>query len=191
MAYVTTGFSKPYVALYANAGGTNTYSEGQILARGVSVSLELDVAEDNNFYADNIVAESVNGIFQSGSLTLTVDGLSREAAALIYGLPDAGEDGFVPYGDAMQIPNVGVGYVTRKMNNGVTTYWPTILPKVSFAVPSGEAATQEDEIEFQTTELAGSIFKDDTASHNWKYEGAPCATEAEAETVLKAFLSIT
>lgn len=190
MAYVTTGFSKPYVALYANANGENTYSEGQILARGVSVSLDLDVAEDNNFYADNIVAESVNGIFQSGSLTLTVDGLSQEAAALIYGLPDADEDGWVAYGDAMQIPNVGVGYVTRKMYLGVTTYWPTVLPKVSFAVPSGEAATQEEEIEFQTTELSGSIFKDDTDAHNWKFEGAPQSTEAAAEALVKEYLGI-
>ena len=55
---VCTGFSKPYVAKYSNAGGVVSYSGCMQLARGVSVSLSLDTTDDNNFYADNIVAET-------------------------------------------------------------------------------------------------------------------------------------
>lgn len=36
---VITGYSKPYVALYNNNGGTITYTSGMPLARGVDVSL--------------------------------------------------------------------------------------------------------------------------------------------------------
>ena len=75
---VTTGFSKPYVALYAESSGTVTYSSGQLLARGVEVSIEPEVGDANKFYADNIVAETIAGIFQGGTATFTVDGLSYE-----------------------------------------------------------------------------------------------------------------
>ena len=45
MAYVTTGFSLPYVAKYANTTGTNVFSDGTKLARGVSVSVDADVVD--------------------------------------------------------------------------------------------------------------------------------------------------
>ena len=63
---VCTGFSKPYVAKYSNAGGVVSYSGCMQLARGVSVSLSLDTTDDNNFYADNIVAETAAAVFTSG-----------------------------------------------------------------------------------------------------------------------------
>ena len=85
---VTTGFSKPYVAKYANESSTVTYSEGMPLARGVSLSLEVEAADDNNFYADNVVSVTESGKFVSGSATITVDGLSNDAATLIFGLPE-------------------------------------------------------------------------------------------------------
>ena len=84
---VTTGFSMPYVAKYANTGTTVTYTSGMDLARGVSMSLEIDTADDNNFYANNVLAEVETAQFTSGSATVTVDGLSNEAATLIFGLP--------------------------------------------------------------------------------------------------------
>ena len=34
---IITGFSKPYVAKYAESSGTVTYSDGMVLARGVEV----------------------------------------------------------------------------------------------------------------------------------------------------------
>ena len=46
---VCTGFSAPFVALYSAAGGVVTYSSGQALARGVSVELEIEAGDDNNF----------------------------------------------------------------------------------------------------------------------------------------------
>ena len=49
MALVTTGFSKPYVALYSASGANVTYSSGMELERGVEVSIEAEAADDNNF----------------------------------------------------------------------------------------------------------------------------------------------
>ena len=89
MAYVTTGFSLPYVAKYSNPSGTNVFADGIKLARGVSVSVDADTVDDNNFYADNILAETENGAVSGGTLTLTVDGLDASARRLIFGLPAA------------------------------------------------------------------------------------------------------
>ena len=48
---VTTGFSKPIIAKYSNTGSAVTYTAPQILARGVSLSLDIDVADESLKYA--------------------------------------------------------------------------------------------------------------------------------------------
>ncbi len=78
---VTTGFSKPYIAKYSNTGTAVTYSDGMKLGRGVELKLDIDTADDNNFYADNVVAETETSQFTSGSVTTTVDGLEPAASA--------------------------------------------------------------------------------------------------------------
>ena len=187
---VITGFSKPYVAVYTNNGGTVTYSDGMVLARGVSVSLAPESSEDNNFYADNVTAESVSGVFTGGTATLTVDGLNPPARALAMGLPAAGDDGWTGQGDDTEPPYLGVGYIVRYMSGGETVYVPTVLTKTKMAIPSEDAATQEDEIAWQTTPLDFNLMRDDTANHNWRFIGADFTTEAAAEAALKTKLGI-
>lgn len=189
-SYVTTGFSKPYVALYSNPSGTNVFSDGMLLARGVSVSTDIDEVEDNNFYADNIVAETEKGNITGGTLTLTVDGLDSAARRLVLGLPTAA-DGWTAYGDEATLPYVGVGFIRRCMYQGATFYQAVVFPKCRFSFWSEEAETQEEQISWQTQELEASFLRDDTAKHNWKYVGdTNYTTEAAAEDALKSFLSI-
>lgn len=195
---VTTGFSMPYVAKYANTSTTVTYTSGMDLARGVSLSLEIDTADDNNFYANNVLAEVETAQFTSGSATVTVDGLSNEAATLIFGLPaptslavGAPETTvqMQGYGEALNPPYVGFGCVRRTQMEGKVEYWPLILPKIKFGLPSDEMATQEDQIDWQTQELTATIQRDDTTAKNWKVISAEgLATEAEAYAAVKAFL---
>lgn len=188
---VLTGFSLPYVALYGHSGTTVTYSSGQKLARGVSVSIEPESGDENNFYADNIAAESSPGVFTNGTVTLTVDGLLAAAERLIMGLPAADNEGFMHYGDDMSIPYVGIGFICRYMSDGVTTYTPVILRKCRFTSPGTDANTQAEEIDWQTQELSAAILRDDTAKHDWKYVGGDEADEAAAEAKIKAVFSIT
>ena len=193
MAYVTTGFSLPYVALYTNPSGTNVFSSGTKLARGVSVTVEADTVDDNNFYADNILAETEAGAVSGGTLTLTVDGLAPTARRLIYGLPTANTStGWVNVGDEATHPFCAVGFIRRTMNNGTTNYWPVVFPKCKFKFYGEDAATQEEQIDWQTTELEATFMRDDTTNHNWKYiNDTAFTTEALAEAALKTFLSIT
>lgn len=187
---VITGFSKPYIAVYANNGSTVTYSNGMVLARGVSVSLSPESSNDNNFYADNVTAESEGGIFTGGTAELTVDGLNPPARTLALGLPQAGQDGWTGQGDDAEPPYLGVGYIVRYMSGGETIYVPTVLAKTRLSIPGEEAATQEDQISWQTTPLTFNLMRDDTANHNWRFIGADFTTEAAAEAALKTKLGI-
>ena len=188
---VMTGFSLPYVALYTANGGTVTYSNGQRLARGVQVSIEAEAEDDNIFYADNISAESAPGIFTSGTATLTVDGLKLEAERLIMGIPEADAQGFIHYGENLAIPYVGVGFICRYMEDGVTSYVPYILTKCRFVTPGIDAQTATETIEWQTQEITATLLRDDTANHDWKLVGGELTTEALAEAKIKAFFNIT
>lgn len=195
---VCTGFSKPYVAKYTNNGGTVAYSGAMQLARGVSVSLSLETTDDNTFYADNIAAEVAAATFSGGTATLTVDGLLQAAEDFILGLPDASSvqvDGKAVnvshYGEGMEVPYVGIGFVVRYQSAGVVTYAPVVLTKARFQEPGLEAATQEDSIDWQTQELTATLMRDDTSSHDWKLVGADQTTEAAAEAVLLALLGGT
>lgn len=189
---VCTGFSLPYVALYANSGSTVTYSSGQKLARGVNVTIEPnEVTDDNIFYADNAAAESERGTFTGATTTLTVDGLLPAAEALIMGLGSADSDGGYEYNDNQAIPYVGIGFVARYRSGGDDSFTPIVLYKNSFSPIGTSAATQEEQIDWQTQELTANTLRSDAADHPWKYVGASYATEAEAEAIIKTKLSIT
>lgn len=188
---VLTGFSLPYVALYSATGGTVTHTSGQKLARGVSVSLEPAVGDDNRFYADNITAETAPGLMTGGTVTLTVDGLLETAEKLILGLPEADNNDWYHYGDQMDVPYVSIGFICRYQSDGVVTYTPVVLTKARFQTPSLTANTQEEEIEWQTQELTADLSRDDTANHDWKVVGEAQTTEALAEAMIKAYLNIT
>lgn len=188
---VCVGFSKPYVAVYANSGTTVSYSDGRVLARGVDVSIEPETSDDNKFYADNTEAETDAGTFSGGTLSLTVDGLHQDAESLIMGLPAADQSGWISYGDSQTVPFVGVGYIAKYMSGGEITYVPTVIPKVVFNQISNAHATSEDSLNFQTQALTAQIKRADDADRSWKYLGEPQTTEALAEAAIKTKFGIT
>lgn len=191
---VTTGFSKPYVALYAESSGTVSYTSGQVLARGVDVSISAETSDGNKFYADNGVAEEVSPVLSGGTVSLTVDGLLIAAERLIYGLAAADADGWTSYGDNTEVPYVGIGFIQRVQSGGVVSFIPIVLPKCQFQYNELTAATQEEEIDWQTTTLEADILRDDSSNHNWKSigpgfaVGTTYATEALAEAAAEAEL---
>lgn len=191
---VITGYSMPKVAKYDET--TNKYSNLMALARGVSVNVDTETADSNDFYADNVLAESATGTFSGGTVTLEVDGLKDAARLLIQGLDEAesltvgtSTVNVYNYDDEQKAPYCGVGFVIRYMESGVTSYVPVVLPKVLFDVDPLEAATQEEEIDWQTTELTATIFKADDTKHTWRRIGEAQTTEANAVAVVNAMLT--
>lgn len=195
---VTTGYSYPVVALYNNNGGTVTYSNGMDLARGVSVDPSIETSGDNNvFYANNAAAEEAQQRFRRGTATLTVDGLLRAAENLILGVTT--EESLTvgtatvtmhDNDDDQEIPYVGIGFVIRRQSAGVEFFQAVVYPKARFAQFAPGAATEKEDIDWQTTELEAKLLRDDTAKHRWQRVSDPLETELEAYNTVRVALGL-
>lgn len=195
----TIGLSKPYYAIYSEAGGVVSYSGGAVMGKATEANISIETTEDNNLYGDNGLAET-DRRFANGTLTLSTTDLSQEVSKAILGLTEqaiTGIDGVTDtavkelvYDDAQVTPYLGVGFIIKKKVNGAYKWRGVVLPKVMFSVPEDAATTQGESIEWQTPELTGTIMRDDSATHVWKKE-ATFTTEAQAEAYIKNRLSIT
>lgn len=194
----TIGVSKPYYALYNSTGSTVTYSDGALLGRAAECSLELEGSEANVLYLDNAPAESAND-FAGGTITLTTGELLPEVATAILGaaLEDLTVEEITTetpkelvYGEAQEIPYVGLGVIIKGKYKGAMKYMGVIFPKVQFTNPGFSAVTQGETIEWQTQELSATIMRDDTAAGVWQ-RAAWLDSEEDAEAYIKNFLSIT
>lgn len=188
---VAVGFSYPLVALYNANGSTVTLSNAMVLARGVSVDIRANVASDNEFYADNVLAESENDVFESGSLKLTVDGLFGAAERMISGLEEPQE---VTFGEAKvkltkhavdaKAPYVAVGVIVAYKSNGKKIFTPTVVVKTKFKPVDTAAQTRGKTTSWQTQDLEAVIHRAEDG--NWKWVGEDFATEDEAKAALNA-----
>ena len=192
---VTTGFSDIHVAKYAEAGGVVTYSGCRKLARSKSMDIAITAMDANNFYADDVLAESETAAFKEGQAKVDVDGLDGDEEAFILGIEESTVqvgDKSVPvikFGKNMNPPYLGLGAVKRMMLRGVESYRAVILCKTRFAVPAEAAETREEQTSWQTQELNATIMRDDTAETNWKIiPKTNFATKDEAIAFIKAIL---
>lgn len=188
---VVTGFSHFVVAKYAESSGTITYSNGRVASGAVDVSITPSTSDDVNYYHDNALGETAAGAFTEGTADFTVKGLQMDAERMMFGLPAADANGWTAYGDETVPPYLGAGFIIRYMAKGVTYWTPVMLPKIKFDAKETAAATQEENIDFQSQKLSAKIFRADDANHHWQYVGADYSSEADAITVLNTMLSIS
>lgn len=192
------GVSKPKFAKYSESNGVVTYSGGGSLGKMVNVDVSIDSSDDNNFYADNGIAET-DRQFSGGTFTANTDDLSHEVSKAILGLKEQelGEIAGVTdtevkeliYDDDQAMPYLGLGFIIKKKVKGVTKWRAVILTKAMFSVPNDAATTQGETIDWQTEELSATIMRDDMEKHAWKKE-ATFTTEAQAEAYLNNRLNI-
>ena len=194
----TTGVSYVVVADYVAPGGIESYRNGQRLARVVNFSVNVETDKDNEFYADNVVAESESGMFSAGTLSLTVDGMNPAVSRYVQGLPEpktvtvGGQQIEVTgTGGAANAPYVGVGIIVEHRSGGQRIYVPYIFTKCRFRQPGLTANTRTRTIDWQTQDLTVDLHRDDTADNNWKLQLGDYTTEAEAQAALNAALSVT
>lgn len=194
---VCTGFSYPLVAKYNAAGGAVSLSEAMVLARGVGVDLSINTASDNDFYADNALAETETGVFESGSLRLTVDGLFEEANRMIFGQKAAEEVTFgenkvklTKYSANAETPYIAVGMIVEYKSNGKFMYVPTVFPKTKFSTAGLSAQTRGKTVSYQTQTLEAAIHRCENAEAEWKWVGEDFTTEAAAKTALNTIFGL-
>lgn len=192
---VTTGFSYPVVGKYACAGGVVSITEGMVLARGVSIDISINTASDNEFYADNALAESENDVFESGSMKLTVDGLFEKASRLISGQPAAEEATYgetklklAKYSADAKPPYIAVGVIVEYKSNNKKIYVPTVVVKTKFKPVETKAQTRGKTTSWQVQDLQAVIHRADDG--NWKWVGEDFATEAEAKAALNTIFGL-
>lgn len=199
---VVTGFSFPQVALCSASQGTVTYTGVRDLARGVSISPNLTVANAGSaLYLNNRASERGKPKFRSGTAQLGVDGLLVVSEKMIMGVPAGATQTvevaenvdveFYTYDDDQDIPYVGLGVIVQLQSNGTTFYVGFIYRKLQFEQFDVPATTEGQEIDWQTQSLNAAIFVDDTAKHAWKWFSEPLATELEAYNACRVALGGT
>lgn len=194
---VTTGFSNIHVALYSANAGVVKYTSVRKLGRSVSMTTDISTSDDNNFYADDRLAETETGsAFTDGSGTMTIDGLTADDEAFLMGLK-AGNSVEVndqtvetlAYGADMDPPYIGIGAVKKVQRDGKSYYKAFIMTKCRCKVPGDDASTQEEQIDWQTQDIDFTILRDDSEKNLWKVIPKELfATENEATAFIKAYL---
>ena len=196
------GVEKLFLAKYNNNNGVISYSDGVVAAKMVKINININAAGDNDFYADNSIAESDSG-FSGGTVTVTPDTLTQDASKLFLGLQsvtltgtaaitgvtDEGAEELI-YDDRMEPPFLGVGTIIMCKRNGAIAYRAVILLKNKFAVPPDAAETKGSAINWQTDEVSGTIYRDDSEYHAWKKE-ATFTTVEQAEAYVRNRLNMT
>lgn len=195
----TIGLSKPYYAVYSAAENVVSYANGAVMGKATEANIEISTSDNNNnLYGDNAIAET-DRQFTSGTLTLSTTDLSQEVSKAILGLKEETLDSITGvtdedvseliYDDTQAIPYLGVGFIVKKVVNGVTMWRGIVLTKVMFSIPSDAATTQGETITWQVPSLTATIMRDDSATRMWKRE-ATFTTEVQAEAYIKDRLSI-
>lgn len=194
----TIGLSKPYYAKYSydELTGKVTYSNGGLMGKLIEMTVEPEATDDSNLYADNGIAESERA-FVGGNVSITTDHLTQEVSKAILGVTETTEtvDGIdedvkvLTFDDDMEQPELGFGDIIKTKKNGEVIWRVMILCRVKFSIPSENATTQGETIEWQTPELNGTLMKSEEGKHPWK-KIADFKSEANAEKYIRHFLNI-
>lgn len=164
-----------YGVYYSKATVTNGvvtgYSGVQTMGKAISATFEPNTPDDNPLYANNAVAENDSSGASGGTLTLTLDRLTQEAAADLYGLTVedvnitvGGDPGEQVKGTALrytgneQSAPVGVAFIRQNQVDGVRNHEVVLYRRATFSMPSESAQTMGESIEWQTPEIEASVM---------------------------------
>ena len=164
-----------YGVYYSKATITNGvvtgYAGVKTMGKAISASFEPNTPDDNPLYANNAVAENDSSGASGGTLTLTLDRLTQEAAADLYGLtvedvevtvgdtPGTQVDGTaLKYTGNEQSAPVGVAFIRQNQVDGVRNHEVILYRRATFSMPADSAQTMGESIEWQTPEIEGTVM---------------------------------
>lgn len=153
--------------------GAITYGTPKKPAKAISFNFEPSVAEAT-LYADDSVAEKDNRV-TGGTVTMGIDREDLETYCDLLGHTYSATEVIDNADDVA--PYVAVGRVTKLMVDGNIKYRGTVICLVKFAEPSETDATQGENIEFQTSELSGTLTI--PVNKQWRFRKV-CDTQNDA-----------
>lgn len=158
-----------YGVYYAKCSLTNgilTGYTGGLKQMGKAISATFDPADaaDNPLYANNGIAERDASGGAGGTLSVTLDHLSKNAMGDLFGLTATSQvvsgvtgTGFDLTGNELSVP-VGVGFVKwNQVENSRNVYQAVIFSYVMFTPSSENYQTMGESVEWQTPELSGIV----------------------------------
>ena len=136
------------------------YSGVQTMGKAISANFAPETGDQNVLYANNGIAETDGAATAGGTLTLGLDRLKATAIADLYGLTAATESGATGFnftGNEVANP-VGVAFIRQKQeDNDRNLHEVVIFSHVTFSLPSDEATTLGESVEWQTPEIEGTV----------------------------------
>ena len=194
------GLSIPFFGKYVNTNGTITYNECKTIGHAIEYSTEIETADDNPLYGDNMIIEHDYGSFGGGTLTLNTSertgtvskwllGMTEKTVTVGSGSPTTEVTEYV-YDDDTKPITVGFGIIELHQIDDVDKYRTVILSRCVPQIPAEAATTKGESIEWQTQEITFTIERAEDAKHTWQ-RSAWHDSEAAARAYLEQELGYT
>lgn len=192
-----------YGVFYAKAviqnGIVTGYTGGtKMMGKAISATFEPNTPDDNPLYANNGEAENDSSGASGGTLKLTLDRLTMDAAADLYGLQvvetTVQVNGEQVQGKGLKYTGletsspVGTAFIRMLQEDGVRKHEVLLYRRATYSMPSENAQTIGESIEWQTPEISGSVMgMEDDGSNAW-YETFVFPTQAAAIAYIESVL---
>lgn len=184
-----------YGVYYAKAvvkdGVVTGYTGGvRMMGNAISAEFTPSTPDDNPLYANNRVVENDASGASGGTLKTTLDRLTLEAAADLFGLTEkevtVEVDGksvkgrSLDYTGMEQSAPVGVAYIRENQEDSVRSHEVVLYRRVVYSMPSEKAQTRGEKIEWQTPELEAAVSGMEGDGTNPWYRSVVFPTQAAA-----------
>ena len=164
----------------------------KMMGQAISADFSPSKPSENPLYANNGVAENDSSGASGGTLKTTLDRLTMDAAADLYGLKvkevSVTVDGqevkgkSLDYTGTEQSAPVGVAYIRETQEDGTHSHEVVLYRRVVYSMPGEKAKTmgKDRAIEWQTPELEASVFGLEVDGTNSWYRSVVFPTQAAA-----------
>ena len=139
----------------------------KMMGKAISAGFEPNTPEDNPLYANNGVGENDYSTGSGGALTMTLDRLTLNTSADLFGTQAVDVEVTVGdqtvkgkeityKGDEVSVP-VGAAYIKMQQEDGERSHEVVFYREVEMARPSEDAQTMGETLEWQTPEISGTV----------------------------------
>ena len=171
MAYI--GLYGVYYALCTMTDGVLTgFGGSKTMGKAISASFTPSESDGSNLYANNGIAETDAASSAGGELVLGLDRLKADAISDLFGLTQATEGQATGwnYTGSETANAVGVAFIRQKQEDNDRNHHEVVIySHVTFALPTEEATTLGESVEWQTPEITGTVISGSAlGTYPWK-----------------------